>query len=284
MDEQEQTIDLRNLLMVLRDHIVVILVAMVACGAIAFTLSAFVIEKQYTSSALLYVENSANKTDESAININDINAAQKLVNTCQILFTSDYMLNQLADELEEFGYTAADYKDMITIESVNSTEVLKISVETDSPDTATEIADKLVELSQKEYMRVIKNGSIEVVSNAIYPESHTFPSNTLFTAVGLLVGLFGSYFIFLIIELLDVKVKPDDDLAKRYDIPVFAEIMDFLAVDKSDYKYSKYGGYGSKKKNETKSEIADADLEKDIDIDADDDENDDFDINDEEEF
>lgn len=265
MDEQEQSIDLRNLLMVLRDHIVIILVAMVACGAIAFTLSAFVIEKQYTSSALLYVENSANKNDESAININDINAAQKLVNTCQILFTSDYMLNQLAAELPELGYKAANYKKMITIESVNSTEVLKISVVTDSPKSATEIADKLVELSQKEYMRVIKNGSIEVVSNAIFPESHTFPSNTLFTVVGLILGLLGSYFVFLIIEILDVKVKPEDDLAKRYNIPVFAEIMDFLAVDKSDYNYSKYGGYNSKKKGEVRGKIDDGDSENDID-------------------
>lgn len=265
MDEQEQSIDLRNLLMVLRDHIVIILVAMVACGAIAFTLSAFVIEKQYTSSALLYVENSANKNDESAININDINAAQKLVNTCQILFTSDYMLNQLAAELPELGYKAANYKKMITIESVNSTEVLKISVVTDSPKSATEIADKLVELSQKEYMRVIKNGSIEVVSNAIFPESHTFPSNTLFTVVGLILGLLGSYFVFLIIEILDVKVKPEDDLAKRYNIPVFAEIMDFLAVDKSDYNYSKYGGYNSKKKGEVRGKIDDGDSENDVD-------------------
>ncbi|MBQ8613854.1 MAG: hypothetical protein IJ416_06520 [Ruminiclostridium sp.] len=277
MDEQEQTIDLRNLLMVLKDHIIVILAAMIACGVIGFTLSAFIIEKQYTSSALLYVENSANKTDDSAININDINAAQKLVNTCQILFTSDYMLKQLEAELPQYGYTSGDYKDMITIESVNSTEVLKISVVTNSPDESTSIADKLVELSQEEYMRVIKNGSIEVVSDAIYPESHTFPSNTMFTFAGLVIGLFGSYFIFLIIELLDTKVKPDDDLAKKYDIPVFAEIMDFLAVDRSNYNYKYSGGYGTKSKDKNK---ADDDAEAD-DNDVDDD---DYDIDEEEEF
>lgn len=278
MDEQEQTIDLRNLLMVLKEHLIVILAAMIACGVIGFTLSAFIIEKQYTSSALLYVENSANKTDDSAININDINAAQKLVNTCQILFTSDYMLKQLEAELSQYSYTSGNYKDMITIESVNSTEVLKISVVTNSPEESTVIADMLVELSQEEYMRVIKNGSIEVVSNAIYPESHTFPNSTMFTFAGLVIGLFGSYFIFLIIELLDTKVKPDDDLAKKYDIPVFAEIMDFLAVDRSNYNYKYSGGYGSKSKSE-KNKSADEE-EADLD-DADDD---DYDIDEEEEF
>lgn len=267
MDEQEQTIDLRNLLMVLKKHIVFILIAAVACGVISFLISAFVIEKQYTSEALLYVENSANKSDDSAININDINAAQKLVNTCQILFTSDYMLMQLSEALPQFNYTIDDYAKMITIESVNSTEILKISVVTISPDISKEIADKLVELSQREYMRIIKNGSIEVVSNAIYPEKHTFPNDTVFAIVGFLIGLFGSYFIYFIIELLDTKVKPDDDLAKIYGIPVFAEIMDFLAVSKTDYKYS-YSGYGGKRvKKKNDSEIIDSDLDGDMDFD-----------------
>lgn len=277
MDEQEQTIDLRNLLIILKEHIAVILAAAIACGTIGFLLSAFVIEKKYTSEALLYVENSASKSDDSAININDINAAQKLVNTCQILFTSDYMLEKLGEALPQYDYTSEKYEKMITIESVNSTEVLKISVETNSPEISVTIANKLVELSQIEYMRVIKNGSIEVVSNAIYPQKHVFPSNTLFAASGFALGLFGAYFIFLIIEMLDTKVKPDDDLAKKYDIPVFAEIMDFLTVDKSDYKYSSYGGKKSSKPKKN-TEIAEDDDDNDLDFDdeADDDNEEEF--------
>lgn len=254
MEEQEQTIDLRNFFIVLKKHIAIILSATIACGIIGFVLSAFIIEKQYTSEALLYVENSANKNDDSAININDINAAQKLVNTCQILFTSDYMLKQLTNSLPQFGYSSDDFGKIITIESVNSTEVLKISVTTDSPENSTVIADKLVELSREEYVRVIKNGSIEVVSNASYPERHAFPNKTIFTAIGIILGLLGSYSVFLVIELLDTKVKPDDDLAKRYDIPVFAEIMDFLNESKSNYKYNYVGSHGNKRKTNKSSE------------------------------
>ena len=45
-------------------------------------------------------------------------------------------------------------------------------------------------------------------------------------------------------EILDIRVKDDDDLAQIYGIPVFAEIVDFMSADKSGYKYSKYGKYG----------------------------------------
>lgn len=276
MDEQEQTIDLRNLLIIIKEHIVVILAAAIACGAIGFLLSEFIIEKKYTSEALLYVENSASKSDDSTININDINAAQKLVNTCQILFKSNYMLELLSESLPQYDYTSAKYAKMITIESVNGTEVLKISVETNSPEISVAIANKLVELSQIEYMRVIKNGSIEVVSNAIYPKSHVFPNSKLFAVSGFAIGFLGAYFVFLIIETFDTKVKPDDDLAKKYDIPVFAEIMDFLTVDKLDYKYSDYNSKhsGLKKGMENDEKVNGTGL--DFDDEADDDTEEDF--------
>ncbi len=242
MNEQEQTIDLRVLLKVLTNHLLPIVIVTILTAAAGFVLSAFVISKQYTAEALLYVENSSNKT-EDAINVNDISAAQKLVNTCQILFTSDYIMDQLKTALGT-DMSVKELKEMITVESVNSTEVLKISVVSNSKSDSVTIADKLVELSQVEFTRVIKNGSIEVVSSATYPEKHTFPSVSLFTAAGLFIGLFGSYVIFLIIEMLDNKVKEEDDLAQIYGIPVFAEIMDFQSVGKGSYKYDKYGSYG----------------------------------------
>ena len=284
MDEQEQTIDLRDLLKVLKENIIVIILVTLACGIAGFALSNFVVEKRYVSEALLYVENSANKSDDSAININDITAAQKLVNTCQILFTSDKKLNQLSEELPDLGYSAAQYSKMITVSSVNNTEVLKIAVETNSPEKSKIIADKVVELSIDEYHRVIKNGSIEVVSEAILPKSHTFPSNTIFTAVGLLLGFFVTYFIFLLIELFDTKVKAEDDLAKRYDIPVFAEIMDFLSADKanSKYRYHDYNGYGGYGGYDTKEKPEKSSGKKKNKKDIEDEE--DFDLDFEEEF
>lgn len=239
---EEQTIDLKVLLKVFTGHIVPIAIAAVISAVLGFVLAFAVIPKQYTSEALMYVENSSAKTDDSAININDINAAQKLVNTCQILFTSDYILGRLSDRIDGV-YSAEELKDMISIESVNSTEVLKISAVSLNPNNSKIIADILVELSKEEFHRVIKNGSIEVVSEAAVPEKHTFPSVPQFTVIGFFLGFLLSYFVCLIIEILDVRVKEEDDLAQIYNIPVFAEIVDFVSADKSGYKYKKYSQY-----------------------------------------
>ena len=247
MDEQEQTIDLRVLLRVFLEHWIPIILAGILAAAIGFSLASFVVPKRYTSEALMYVENSSSKSDSDTLNINDINVAQKLVNTCQILFKSNYVLEELS---KKFGgeYTTSALSGMITIESVSSTEVLKITVVTTDPQLAHDIAAAEVDLATAEFQRVIKGGSIETVSQPTLPDTHTFPSKTRFALIGGAIGLVLLYAIFLIKELLDIKVKPDDDLAQMYDIPVFAEILDFEMAGKGGYKYSKYGygkyGYG----------------------------------------
>ena len=245
MNEQEQTIDLRTLFRVFTGHIIPIAAVTLFAAAVGFVLAFFIVPKQYKSETLMYVENSSSARDDaSSININDINAAQKLVNTCQILFTSDYVFGELNSA---FGgvYTNEQLGNMIKISSVNSTEVLRISVNSGSPQESYDVALKFSELAVKEFNRIIKGGSIETVSPPTYPLKHDFPSVTKFTLIGAAAGFVLVYIFFLLKEMLDVKIKPDDDLAVIYDIPVFAEIVDFEEAEKSGGKYLRYSAHGS---------------------------------------
>ena len=238
MEENEQTIDLRVLLKVLKDHLLPIIASALVAAAVGFVLSALIIPKKYTSEAMMYVENSADQTPTGNISTGDITAAQQIVNTCQVLFTNNDILGKLKASFDD--YSVGELKDMIVVEAVNNTAVLKIAVTTLNPQTSADMATTMVELSMNEFKRVIKNGSIEVVASPEVPKGHTFPSVPQFSLIGLLIGLVLSYVVFLIIELVDVKVKPGDDLMQMYEIPVFAEIMDFEISDKSSYKYHYY--------------------------------------------
>lgn len=244
MNEQEETIDLRVLLKVLTSHIIPIAAVTIAAALIGFVLAKFIVPKRYTSEALMYVENTSSKQDDTEININNITAAQKLVNTCQILFTSDYVFGELSSHFNG-QYTKEELSKMVKIESVNSTEVLRVSIVSGSPQESYDIASELIVLVTNEFQRIIKGGSIETVSEPTLPEKHTYPSAMTFTAVGGLIGLVLTYGLFLVLELLDTKLKPDDDLTAMYELPVFAEILDFTTASRSGYKYYKYSKYSS---------------------------------------
>ncbi len=251
----EENLDLGYLFSVLKKHLVMIIVIGLLCGILGFLASSFLIPKKYESHALLYVENSQQSSE--SVNINDINAAQKLVNTCQILFKSGTILDNLIANLN-LPYTKTELNEMITASSVNSTEVMKISVECGNPQEAHLIVNELVELSKAEFSRVIKSGSIEVID---YGEVNTTPSSPnvmLITFVVLIAGVACAYVIALINDMIDVAIKSDDNLAQLYNVPVFAEINDFESVSGAKYGY----GYGKKPKQNNAAEQNNAESDR----------------------
>lgn len=239
----EETLDISSLLKTLKKHFIAVITIALITGIASFLVSNFLVTKKYESSAMLYVENSQN-TSES-VNINDINAAQKLVNTCQILFKSGTALDTLIENLD-LPYTKKELTEMITATSVNSTEVMQLIVESEDPVEAQLIVNELVEISKSEFNRIIKSGSIEVVELGEINPVPSFPDVRLITLIGFVLGFIAAYAIFFVRDMLDVAVKHDDNLAKMYDVPVFAEIMEFdSATSGGKYGYSSYG-YGRK--------------------------------------
>lgn len=243
----EETIDLGYLFSILKKHLIIIIIIGILCGAAGFAGSYFLIPKKYESKALLYVENSQQNTD--AVNINDINAAQKLVNTCQIIFKSGAIMDQLIANLD-LPYTKEQLNEMITASSVNSTEVMELCVECESPQEAEEIVNEWVDLSQQEFSRIIKSGSIEVVDFGEVNTTPSSPNVPLITFAALVLGLAIAYVIVFLNDMFDVAIKPDDNLVQLYDVPVFAEINDFEIVSNAKYGY----GYGKKVKQKNPSE------------------------------
>lgn len=242
--DMEETLDLGYLFGVFKKHFLILILIGILCGAAGFGVSNFLIPKKYESRALLYVEN--NQQASESVNINDINAAQKLVNTCQIIFKSGTMLDNLIANLD-LPYTKDELNEMITASSVNNTEVMELVVKSGSAQESEIIVNELVKLSKEEFSRVIKSGSIEVID---YGEVNTDPASPnilLITAAAFIIGIAVTYISVLIREMLDVAVKNSDNLAQIYDVPVFAEIIDFDNSSGNKYGYSKYG-YGNEKK------------------------------------
>lgn len=253
--ENEDVLDLGYLFKILKKHLLFVIAIGILCGAAAFGVSNFVLTKKYESKALLYVENSQKqKSSSDSVNINDITAAQKLVNTCQIIFKSSTMMDNLIANLD-LPYTKDQLNGMITAQSVNSTEVMQLVVESTDPRESEQIVNELVRLANIEFLRIIKSGSIEVID---YGEIDTRPSSPnvkLLTAIGILIGAAIAYIIAFVNDMLDVAVKHDDNISKLYGVPVFSEITDFISAEDSKYGYSKYG-YGYGKKTTVKSNTA----------------------------
>ncbi len=222
--------------MIFAKHFKAILAAAIVCGAVGFCLSSFVIDKKYTASSLLYVKNTA--AQNAGTPLDGVSSAQQSASVSDVIFKSRLMLESVKDDLE-LECTEEELADMISVESVNATSVIRVSVENSSSKTACEINRVMVSYAKYFFPALLGDYTITQIDEPEETDKPSFPNNSVFIIAGALAGFAVAYIISIASEVMDVSIRQNDDLAEIYNIPVFADIPDFSLGNKTgDYKYS----------------------------------------------
>jgi len=206
----------------------VIVISFLLCGVLSYTYTTLFISPVYISRGSLYINNKSNITQNPNIYINNITAndltvALKLVDTYSVILKSNRFM-EIVSEKVNLPYTFNQIKDMVSFKGVNETEVLSLSVEADNPDHANKIAQAILENSKSEITRVVEAGSVKIIDDASMPVSPSSPNKKGNTLIGMILGLVISVGILLLIKILDISVKDEEDLQVHYNIPVVGSI------------------------------------------------------------
>lgn len=238
-NDLELDLDLTKIFKFLKDKSKTLILSMLLGGLLGFVISAFFITPKYTSFVDLYVTN--NTSTDSALNINDITASQKLVSTYIVMLQT----NSITDEVMKImnvDMTKDEFLDMIEFTSVNNTEVLRISVETEDPQLSVNICKAYVKVAPDILGDIVGAGTVKIISWPKYAESPSFPNIPLFTIFGATLALLASVAINIIIMLTNTKISDEKNLSEKYSFPVLGAIPDFfkfykqLNISKKDLK------------------------------------------------
>ena len=222
----QKTISLMDILAVLRKKIGVLFICTLLGAAAAVLLSVFMLPKIYTSSVSLYVNNGTLAASDNNVNINDLNASTRLVNTYIVILTNEDILEQAAQRIGE-SVTASQLRSAISMSSVNQTEVLRITAGTTDPELSATICNTMAELAPEVLQRVVKAGSVETIGVAKPAASPSSPNVRFNTLLGGAIGLVVSAVICLLVSFLDTRIKGEEDLKEVIDLPVLGEIPSF---------------------------------------------------------
>lgn len=177
----------------------------------------------YMTHLQMYVN--PNETPTSA-DINELYYAQKVVTT-YINFLQTKRFYQMVAADCGLKYTSDQLKNMTTIEDVDGTEIFQITITGNDPKDCFIIAQSIQKVVP-ELIKSIKNTAvISVVDPAVLPAYPSGPNIMLMTVLGGFVGLLLSVLGIFLWEILDVNVKSQEDLRKKYDIPILGAIPDF---------------------------------------------------------
>lgn len=216
--------------MILR-HVKLIFLIAALVTLISYGYSSFFITPVYSTSSLILIHSYNEQTPTKAastyynnsvngggrVAVGEISTSSTLAGHCVILFSNMPDMTSLMS-----GAT-------VTFNQVEESPFIRINASSSNPQVAANVCNQLAEQAPKcfEDQYGKGNGKVTIITNASAPSSPVSPNinqNTLYgLAIGSVLGILLAFFL----EIIDTTLKPGDDLAKMYGIPVFAEIVDF---------------------------------------------------------
>ncbi len=215
----------------------VILIAMLVFGAATFLLTKFLITPTYRSSFSAYV-NSADKKEGTSVTSGEITASRSLTSTYSVIIKSQPVIEGAIKEAG-LSYSYEDMANAITVGTVDDTEVIKVNVTTDDPDTSYALAKALEQVAADNVSAIVTGSAMKIVSHSGYPAGIYSPSYKRNVVLGVLLGFLLSVVILALREILDNRVKDADDLTKKYGVVVVGTIHDLKSKAASGYGYAR---------------------------------------------
>ena len=91
---------------------------------------------------------------------------------------------------------------------------------------ARQLCELILDNAQSEVERIGSGGSVSVIDEATTPTSPTSPNKTLNTIIGVVLGAILGVLIIFTIELFDTRIKSEDDLVTKFELPILGVIPD----------------------------------------------------------
>ena len=219
--DDEFEIDLLELFNLLKRKIAIILIATLFGAIVGFTGSKFFMTPMYESSINMIV----NTRNEGATNVtnDNITSAQKMVSTYAIILKSNTVLNKVISNLN-LDTTYNQLKQQITVSSVDSTQVMRISMQDADPAKAHKVIKQISTIAPDIIVNAVEAGSCKVISEIEDSNGPVSPSVKKYTAIGGLLMLVATCGIIVLKELFSNYIEDEIDVEKKLGLPVLGII------------------------------------------------------------
>ena len=239
------TIDLLHIVKRVWHYIWVVALASLIAAVLGFCYASFLIAPTYSSSVMLYVNNTSLSLGgaDFTISSSQISAAQSLVDTYTEILNNRTTLTEVGrragllekySEDQLYSYLAG----RVTAGPSNDTEIMKVTVVSEDPEEAAVIANAISEVLRERISQIIKGATMEVVDEAVPNYNKIAPSVTKYTAIAFILGLLGSVGVIAVFAIMDDTIHDENYILQTYDYPILAKIPDLLDKDSKHY-----GGY-----------------------------------------
>lgn len=262
-NNEEVTIDLRRLFILIRKHIISILIWMIGMGLIAYGVSEYVLVPKYTASTQLLVNRKTADANQVYANqqadINAVTTYKDIITSNVILKgASKYLANPVTlvkkatpakkavyktddgtrtlvkkavkakpavykRESKSYSVSASELARAVSVTTTTSSQVFTLSATAETPAKAQAIANAVAKEFKEQIPKIMDVNNVTIVAEA--PKgTKSYPKVKMITMVGVLAGLVISLLIIIIKDLSDTTVREDSFMANELGLTNLGEI------------------------------------------------------------
>lgn len=226
MENQETTIDLKDIAYILKKHLKMLIIVPVVAALVAGIVSFFLLQPVYQSSIDILINQPSSDVSSSA-NPNDITAYQKLVSTYAEMAKLRTVTNEAGVQLGLSEKDIAELTKTISVNPKGNTQILTVSVQSNNPELATQYVGALVQSLKVTGAEKLGQDNIQLLDTAIVPTSPVAPNKIMNIAIAFVLGAMIAVFVAFLIEYLDTRVKRPEEIEHLLDLPIIGMIPDF---------------------------------------------------------
>lgn len=230
-EQQETELDVLELFYYLLEHIKQLVAAVVVGALVMLLVSLFFLTPQYEATSKLYVM----ARNDSAVNLSDLQIGSYLTSDYQEVFKTWEVHEQVLQNLG-LDYEYEELEDMLTITNPSDTRILYITVTSDDPVEATNMANEYANVARNYIYEMMGTEEPSLFSVALEPLEPVSPRKMLNTVLGALVAGLIMAAILVVRFIRDDKIKTADDITNYIGIPTLAIVPALGSQRKSSAK------------------------------------------------
>lgn len=225
-ETQEQTIDLRGIINIIRKGLGLILFSTFVVLVLGSIYTFLIATPVYTATTQLVVK--LPNSDNSSAYAGQVAGNIQMANTINQVIVSPVILDKVQSNL---NLPSNAFQKQVTATNLTNSQVITLTVKYSNPYVAQKIADETANIFSMEAANLLNVTNVNILSKAKAQTTPISPKPKLYLAISVIAGLVLGLAIALLKELFDNKINKEEDIETLgltvLGVTTYAQMSDF---------------------------------------------------------
>ncbi len=222
-ETMKEKFDLVKLLNILKKNIKLLLILLAICLVVSAALTFFVMPDKYTASTQILVNM---KKSSSDLAFQNVQSSLQSVNTYTEIIKSHRILDKVSREFDG-QYSTAELNSFLKVTNQTNSQIITVSVTTGNKSESDKIVNKISKVFAHDMPKIMSVDNVTILSSAHDNAVKVSPIVSVNLVISIIVGIVLAILIIFLKELLDKRIKTEEDVESQLGLPILGSIQKF---------------------------------------------------------